>query len=153
MGILRLLRGALHGEVSPDVTALRADEHSAFRVVLVIDEGVPFPVTRDEVTSEAVFKVTRIVKRIVKSDDIAFPAPPGRLVGLPVPAVVAGIDDVRAIVLADQARLADGVLAFADGDLGHDFRDVVFQGFQAADPADKVFFLYAHGIAPFPRRP
>ncbi len=44
------------------ISALRADEHSAFRAVPVIDEGVPFPVAGDEVTSESMFQVAGIVQ-------------------------------------------------------------------------------------------
>ena len=41
--------------------ARRTHEHSAFRIVLLVYEGTSFPVTRNEMTSEAVFKRLRIV--------------------------------------------------------------------------------------------
>ena len=101
LGVFRAFHGPFHSEMTPHIAALRADEHSAFWVVPVIDEGVPFPVTGDEVTSEAVFQVAGIVQRIIKPDDELFPAPPGRLIRLPVSAVVTSIHNVRTVVLAD----------------------------------------------------
>lgn len=145
LGVFRALYGPFHGEMAPHIAALRADEHSAFRIVPVIDERVSLPVSRNEVTSEAVFQVAGVVQWIVKPDDELFPAPPGRLVGFPVSAVVASIYNIRTVVLADQARLFYGVDAFADGDLGHDVRNVVFQGLKTVDPLDQFILVYPIG--------
>lgn len=156
MGVFCLLCGTLHGEVSPDVAALRANEHSAFRVVPVVDEGMAFPVAGDKVTPEAVFKMTRIVQAVVKPDDELPPAPSSGLIGLPIPALGPGIHDpgllplrLTHVVGADSAGLFYGVDAFADGDLPHDLRDVAFQGFQLADPLDQFILVYAHFLFGF----
>lgn len=50
--------------MATDEAARRSHIHSAFRIVFLVYEGTSFPVTRDEVTSEAVFKRLRIVKII-----------------------------------------------------------------------------------------
>lgn len=55
--------------MATDKTTRRSHEHSAFRIVLLVYERTSFPVTRDEVTSEAVFKRLRVVKII---EDVYF---------------------------------------------------------------------------------
>ena len=88
MGIKCSLHGSFHGITAAHISALRADEHSAFRVVPVIDERVAFPVTRDEVTSESVFQVAGIVQGVVKTDDEPAAGALRGLVAFPVPTVV-----------------------------------------------------------------
>ena len=131
------------------IAALRADEHSAFRVVPVIDERVAFPMTRDKVTSESVFQVAGIVQGVIKSNDVPAAGALRGLVAFPVPPIVAGVDDVRNVGRTDQAGLFHGVHAFADCDLGHDFRDFVSQGLKAADILDQVVLFHAHGAPSF----
>ena len=50
--------------MTANIAAGRSDVHSAVRVVSLVLEGISLPVARNEVTSEAVFKRLRIVKKI-----------------------------------------------------------------------------------------
>ena len=103
--------------MTANIAAGRSDVHSAVRVVSLVLEGIPFPVARNEVTSEAVFKRLRIVK-IVKDVDFVRITGADRLCSaFEVASIVASVYDI--FFLADFTGLVARVASFADGQAVH----------------------------------
>lgn len=70
------------------------DEHSPLRVLRLVDERLPVPMSRDEVAAEAIFQGLRIVQVVEDVDLVGRPDPDRLRTAVEVPAIVAGVDDV-----------------------------------------------------------
>ena len=132
--------------MTANIAAGRSDVHSAVRVVSLVLEGIPFPVARNEVTSEAVFKRLRIVK-IVKDVDFVRITGADRLCSaFEVASIVASVYDI--FFLADFTGLVARVASFADGQTVHYFRNVVFQRLNLILKGHKFRIVHAHARSP-----
>lgn len=132
--------------MATDKTARRSHEHSAFRIVLLVYERTSFPVTRDEVTSEAVFKRLRVVKIIEDVYFVGAAGTNGLFSAFEIPAIVASVDN--AFFFADFTGLIARVATFTDDQLIHDFRNIVFQGLKLVLEGHQFRIVHAHARSP-----
>ena len=118
------------------------DEHSPLRVLRLVDERLPVPMSRDEVAAEAIFQGLRVVQ-VVEDVDLVGCSGSDRLrTALEVPAIVAGIDDV--FFCANLPCLVTGEAAFADRQVVHDLRKVGLKGDQGLSEVRQSVQLHSH---------
>ena len=101
LGCLRASYSAPKGEMTANIAAGRSDVHSAVRVVSLVLEGIPFPVARNEVTSEAVFKRLRVVKIVEDVDFVRITGADRFCSAFEVASIVASVYDIFFLTDAD----------------------------------------------------
>ena len=121
------------------IATVRSDVHSAFRIVLLIDENMAAPMSRDEVTSEAIFKGFRIVQVIINVNPVtsAGPLRPASVViivilvgqsfiaGVEVVPIITGVHYIGDVIFTDKFCLFYCIDAFTDNQFFHDVRNFV----------------------------
>ena len=118
------------------------NEHSPLRVLRLVDERLPVPMSRDEVAAEAIFQGLRIVQVIEDVDLVGRPDPDRLRTAVEVPAVVAGVDDI--FFGANLPGLVTGEAAFADDQFVHDLRYIGLKGDQGLPEVRQSVQLHSH---------
>lgn len=139
LGALRGVDGPFQGVVTRNQGM---DEHSSLRVLRLVDERLPVPMSRDEVAAEAIFQGLRIVQVVEDVDLVGRPDPDRLRTAVEVPAIVAGVDDV--FFGANLPGLVTGEAAFADDQFVHDLRYIGLKGDQGLPEVRQSVQLHSH---------